>query len=61
MTDYAVTVKRRKANKLEGSIRAHQYVYYEGFGANNNHFVQLWLRSDGTLAANNDTVTLTLG
>lgn len=61
MTDYAVTLKKRKANKLGGKIRADRYYHFEGSEANNNWHVQLFIRKDVTAAANNDTITITLG
>lgn len=64
MTDYAATI-----NKRDGHKKSERYVIkdredftlYEGADANNNWVVKFWLRKDQTAAANNDTITVTLG
>ena len=59
MTDYAITLKKRKGNKLRGKIRQEAFDHYEG--NNNNWFVFVDLAKSATAFANNDTLTITLG
>jgi len=59
MTDYAITLKKRKSNKLAGKVRAEKIKHYEG--NNNNWFVFVDLAKSATAFANNDTITITLG
>ena len=61
MTDYAITLKKRKANKIQGKVKAERYYHYEGSDGNNNWHVFCDLRKDQTAFANNDTITITLG
>lgn len=63
MTDYALTVYKREGHKKDVGLKysADLYQKYEGIDANGNWLATILIRKDQTLAANNDTITLTLG
>jgi hypothetical protein len=63
MTNYAVTLTKRDGHKKGErlKIRPELYTLYEGSEANNNWHCLLYINKDETQAANNDTVTITLG
>lgn len=62
MTDYAITLtKRNKSTMRKIKIRPELHNLYEGSEANNNYHVMFYLNEDVTAAANNDTITITLG
>ena len=59
MTDYAITLTKRKAQKIR--IDPEKCDLYEGSAANNTWHVKFWVNKGQTAAANNDTITITLG
>ena len=63
MTDYALTVSKRDGHKKDVGIKFKPELYtkYEGSDANGNWLATIFIRKDQTQAANNDTITLTLG